>query len=442
MSPRYILILIVVGLLVGCSNEPRTSTPSSGSGSAPATPAAPPKPTAARIEPTEVAAALVSLSNQMQQQVQMAADEIELLMPGNDTRRRTLRWRIRMAEVCTQARWSDNALTGVIELWFWTLATERHFTIGDGKTYFAEHQDKILARVRGLITTAEKLVIRCVPPEKFTALKARVVAVVESGDAFVVGNGGSGNPLGGLLEVSGLESLISMSLSPFSAFEGVKSGGDAATHLAIVADRAVGLIADYPRLIDWHLQTAMLEMQSQDGIAGLLREVHQANATATELLTTIRAMPAQVRAETVTLLDQTRAAQGDVRETLASTTKAAEALEKLTTAIDAMLARVMPPPGAAAPASEGPPGRPFDIREYTAALEATTVAARDLRATLASAEALIAAPAIPARVAEVDRSLHSLVAAIAGWCIAVLLIATVCVIVIVRVIRRSAPRSG
>lgn len=440
MSQRYILMLIVTGLLAGCSNEPRRNAPPIDGGPARTTPVVPPQATAARIEPTEVAAALISLSNQMQQQVEAAADEIERLLPGNDTRRRTLRWRIRMAEVCTKARWSDNALTGVIELWFWTLATERHFIVGEGKAYFAEHQDKILERVRGLITTAEKLVIRCVPPENFAALKARVVAVVESGDAFVVGKGGAGNPLGSLLEVSGLESLISISLSPFSAFAGVKSGGDAATHLAIVADRAVDLIADYPRLIDWHLQAAMLEMQSQDGIAGLLREVHQANATATDLLTTIRAMPAQVRAEAVILLDQTRAAQGDLRETLASTTTAAEALEKLTTAIDTMLARVMPPPGA--PATEGPPGRPFDIREYTAALEATTVAARDLRATLASAEALIAAPAIPARVAEVDRSLHSLVAAIAGWCIAVLLIATACVIVIVRVIRRSAPRSG
>jgi hypothetical protein len=431
-----ILMLVVMVLVNGCAGDQRAATTSTAAPSV----ELPPKATAPRIQPEEVAAALISLSNQMQQQVQAAADEIERLVPGNDTRRRTLRWRIRITEVCTQARWRDNALAGVIELWFWTLATERHFTTGEGKAYFTEHHDKILERVRGLITTAEKLVVRCVPPEHFAALKTRVMATVESGDAFVVGKGGAGNPLGSLLEVSGLESLISIPLSPFSAFAGVKSGGDAATHLAIVAERAVDLMTTYPRLIDWHLQTSLVEMQSQDGIAGLLREVHQANASVTDLLTTIRAMPAQVRSETIALLDQSRAAQGDVRDTLASTTKAAEALEKLAAAIDTMLARVMPPPGAKEPAAEGPPGRPFDIREYTAALEATAVAARDLRVTLASAEALIAAPAIPARVADVDRSLHSLVATIAGWCIAVLLIATGCVVAVVLVVRRTAKR--
>ena len=68
------------------------------------------------------------------------------------------------------------------------------------------------------------------------------------------------------------------------------------------------------------------------------------------------------------------------------------------------------------------------------------MAARGLRATVASAESLIAAPAIPARVAEIDRSLHTRVAAIAGWCIAVLLVASACVIVTVRAVRRSPSR--
>lgn len=114
----------------------------------------------------------------------------------------------------------------------------------------------------------------------------------------------------------------------------------------------------------------------------------------------------------------------------------------LTSAIDALLARMMPPPGAPTAPVDGPPGRPFDIREYTAALEASAVAARDLRVTLTSVESIIAAPTIPARVAKVDRSLNNLVATIAGWCFAVLLIATACVIGIVFAIRRTALLPG
>jgi hypothetical protein len=431
---RQLIVLLVTLVLVGgCTGEQRTTTSTAASDKSAAAPAP-------RIAPAEVAGALDSLSNQMQQQVQAAADEMEKLMPSNDTRRRTLRWRIRMAEVCTQARWRDNALAGVIELWFWAIVTERHMSIGEPATYFAAHLERLAERTHGLVVTAEKLVRRCVPPERFDDLKNRILAAAESGDAFVSDQKSSGSPIGGLLEVTKLESLIAIPLSPFSAFEGVKTGGDAAAHLSVVAERAVDLMATYPQVINWQLQAAMVEAQSQDGVAGILREVHQANTSVTELLTTIRAMPAQVRSETVALLEQSRAAQGDVRETLASTTKAAEALEKLTAAIDAVLARIMPPPGTKETEGAGTPSRPFDIREYTAALEATAVAARDLRTTLASAEALIAAPAIPARVAEVDRSLTTLVATIAGWCIAVLIIATGCVVVLVAVVRRTAKR--
>jgi hypothetical protein len=438
MSKPMVLMIVVSVLLAGCTGGSRTSATAPVGD--PATNAPAPAAPAPRIAPTEVAEALEALSLQMQQQVQAAADEMERLLPGNDTRRRTLRWRIRMAEVSTQARWRDNAIAGVIELWFWTIVTERHMTVGEPAQYFAAHRERLTERLHALVVTAENLVRRCVPPERFDELHRRVTAAAESGDAFVTGKGSETNPLSGLLEASRLESLIAIPLSPFSAFEGVKTGGDAAAQLSVVAARAVDLMATYPQLINWHLQVAMVEMQSQDGVAGLLREVHQANTSVSELLTTIRAMPAQVRTETVALLDQSRTAQGDVRDTLASATKAAEALEKLTTAIDTMLARVMPPADAATTAKEGPPGRPFDIREYTAALEATAVAARDLRATLASAEAIIAAPAIPQRVAEVDRSLHSLVTTIAGWCIAVLLIASACVIVVVKVLRRSTTR--
>jgi hypothetical protein len=443
--------LLLIGL-AGCGESSRDST----TGTSPVN--APP------IPPTEVANALRSLCDQMQSQVNNAAMALEQISPTNDTRRRTLRWRIQTAEICSKASNRDNALAGLIELWYWTVTSQVYFTTGSGKNVFGANQTLVVERVEKLSVTAEKMVRRAVPPERFNDLEKQIRAASADGDAFLSGDPQHANPLGTLLEVTKLESLLNLTLSPFDAFSGVKAGGDAAEHLAVTADRAVVLMANYPQLIDWHLQAAVLELQSQDTIQALLAEVHRSNASieaalalARDLpaeihrsnasietaLTLVRELPAQVRKEGVALLDQSRPAQADVRDTLRALTEAATALERLNTGVDQLIGRFTPvanvSPGTApiTPAPvDGPPARPFDIREYTAALNAATSAAKDLREMVSASEQLLASPAIPARLTETKGTAQNLIAIIAAWVIAVLVIATACVVVGVRLLRR------
>jgi hypothetical protein len=416
------------------------------------------------IPPAEVAQALRSLSDQMQSQVNNVAVALEQVSPTNDTRRRTLRWRIQTAEICRKANSRDNALAGLIELWYWTVALQNHFTAGTGKEVFGAHQALVEERVKKLSATAEKMVRRAVPPDRFNDLEQRVRAASADGDAFLSGDPQHANPLGTLLEVTKLEALLNLTLSPFDAFSGVKAGGDAAEHLAVTADRAVALLANYPQLIDWHIQAAALELQSQDTVQALLAEVRRSNASIEAALvlardvpaeikrsnasieaalTLVRELPAQVRTEGIALLDQSRPAQADVRDTLRALTEAATALERLNSGVDHLIGRFTPATNAAseiaanAPApSAGPPARPFDIREYTAALNAATSAAKDLREAVSASEQLIASPAIPARLTETQNTAQNLIAIIAAWIIAVLVIATACVVVGVRLLRR------
>ncbi len=450
-------VLGMLGLLLiglgGCGESSRDSTTA---GTSPVK--APP------IPPTEVANALRSLCDQMQSQINNAAMALEQVSPTNDTRRRTLRWRIQTAEMCSKASNRDNALAGLIELWYWTVTAHMHFTSGTGKDYFGTNQGLVIARVEKLSATAEKMVRRAVPPERFNDLEKQIRAASADGDAFLSGDPQHANPLGTLLEVTKLEGLLNLTLSPFGAFSGVKAGGDAAEHLAVTAERAVALLGNYPQLMDWHIQAAVLELQSQDTVQDLLAEVRRSNASIEAALvlardvpaeikrsnasieaalTLVRELPAQVRTEGIALLDQSRPAQADVRDTLRALTEAATALERLNSGVDQLIGRFTPATSAAAetavnaPApSAGPPARPFDIREYTAALNAATSAAKDLREAVSASEQLIASPAIPARLTETQNTAQNLIAIIAAWIIAVLVIATACVVVGVRLLRR------
>ena len=423
--------LVLIGL-AGCGESSRDPT-TDGQSSRKAPP----------IPPTEVANALRSLCDQMQSQVNNAAMALEHISPTNDTRRRTLRWRIQTAEICSKATNRDNALAGLIELWYWTVTLHVHFTSGTGKNVFGAQQALVIERVEKLSATAEKMVRRAVPPERFNDLEKQIRAASADGDAFLSGDPQHANPLGTLLEVTKLESLLNLTLSPFDAFSGVKAGGDAAEHLAVTADRAVVLMANYPQLIDWHIQAAALELQSQDTVQALLAEVRRSNASIEATLTLARELPAQVRKEGVALLDQSRPAQADVRDTLRALTEAATALERLNTGVDQLIGRFAPATNAASETaantrapSAGPPARPFDIREYTAALNAATSAAKDLREVVSASEQLIASPAVPARLSETKSTAQNLIAIIAAWIIAVLVIATACVVVGVRLLRR------
>lgn len=423
---RYLFALacLSVVLLGGCGEAGRHTEPGT---SKPVT-AAPP------LAPTEVAGALDSLIEQVRLRTNLACAAIEEASPHNDTRRQTLRWRLRTAEVCRKARYRDNAMAGLIELWYWMAAAERHITVGKGSDRFGAHQAIAIEAVKHLHISAEQMVARAVPKDKFPSLRTQVEAATEQGDAFLAGDNSHANPLGSLLEVTRLESVLNLALSPFDAFGGVKSGGDAMARLAVTADRAVDVLADYPQLLDWHLQAAAIELQDQDTMRELLAEVKRTNTNIEASVALVRGLPTQVRQEGLALLDQSRPAQADVRETLTALTEAATALERLNTGIDHLVGRFDKPRDPNAPVE--PPGRPFDIREYTEALKAAAVTARDLQQTLIATEQLLASPAVPNRINEADEAVHSLVHTIGLWSIALLLTITACVVLGVRLLRR------
>lgn len=424
---RHLLILLCLGSvgLGGCADKGRDHSVEKPEG----------RPAAPLIPPEQLPTALATLSDQIQRQVALAAQALEDRESTNAIRRQTLRWRLRIADVCRQARARDNAMAGLVELWFWTLASERFFTTGSGKDQFGEHQALVIERVTGLVASTEQMVRRAVPPDRFDDLKRQVQASVVQGDGYLAGTSTEINPIGSLLEVTKLESVLDLALSPFGAFGGVKEGGDAAARLSVTADRAVDLLAEYPQLLDWHIQAAALEMQGQDAMQALLTELKRTNASVEAAIAMASGLPAQIRSEGVALLDQSRPAQADVRETLRALTDAATALERLNTGVDQLIARFTPAEGAAT-SEPATAGRPFDIREYTDALNAAALTARDLQQTLAATDHLIASPAIPGRIAEANQTARGLITYIGIWSIALLAALTACIVIGTRLLRR------
>ena len=343
-----------------------------------------------RLEPKQLAGTLESFSLLIEERVMAAADAIDRAAPRNEVRRNTLQWRIRTAETVRSSLAETNAVVAQVQLWYWCAAMDAYLSDGVGKALFGDQQPVAAEASRLLHSEAESIVRRMVPRERFAALKRKIDDAAGRGELFTASDTAGRNVLSELLSVTHLEALLSIPLSPFNALKGIGKSGDALRDLAAVGDRGVELASRYPRLLAWYLQLMVLEIEGHDATRAVLADFHGLGATLRELGVTAKEMPARLRGEAVALLEQSRDAQGTAQQTLmrAEATanaldRAAQSITQLTTSVDAFFATFRDPAGEPAK-PEGAPGRPFDIREYTTALQAAEAGAREIRTTVAT----------------------------------------------------------
>jgi hypothetical protein len=371
-SAPTLALVAALALLPGCGDEVRVATAGGGTEET-------------RLEPEQLTGALATFSLRIEERVGKAADAIDRAALGNDVRRQTLQWRIRTAETVRSSLAEPNAVVSLVQLWFWCAAMDAHLATGAGQALFGAQQGVAGEAAHQLHGEAESIVRRMLDARRFAALKQQVDEAAGRGELFTATGDAGRNVLSELLSVTKLESLLAIPLSPFNALTGIGKSGDALKELSAVGDRGIELASRYPRLLTWYLQLMVLEIQGHDATRAVLADLHGLGDTMRELGVTTKELPARLRVEAAALLEQSRAAQGTAQETLAraeataiALDHAAQSLDKLTGSVDAFIAQFRQPPGK--PAEPEAPHRPFDITDYTAAIQAAESGAREIRA--------------------------------------------------------------
>ncbi len=403
--PAKLLLLGCLLLLVSCSDVDIASTRSGpaagGNQSAPSS----------QIAPEDLGPTLLAFTRRLEGRIDRAAMDIDKGEPHNEVRLYTLRMRIRTAEFVGESLGRSNAVVSMVELWYLTISMEAYYQTGNGKAVFAGHQAIAVDAVNKLREEAEGIVQRVLTPERFAALKQEITEAVGSGELFAAAQIEKSNILADLLSVSHLQSILSIPLAPFDALNGVSKGSDALHQLADVGARAVELAARYPRLLSWYVEMMAVEIQEQDAARNALSDLHELQltvkdlgATAKELGQTVKDLPMRLRVEANALLDQSKEAQKTTQGTLERAQATADALERaaraldgLVKSVDGFIASFRPPPGAPTPAPVAP-GRPFDIRDYTTALQATEASAREIRSAVDALNTVTSAPELEKRL--------------------------------------------
>ncbi len=382
------IILLALGLLCGCSDGRQVTLVGTTQ-----------ETTSAPLTPEQLATGLDDLTLRIRERINSVSDRIDD-GASNDIRRRTLRFRLRASEVAWRSVQNPNHLAGLVELWLWMASVDEYAktprvreAIGERVALLQQTAGEVHADVAGFAR-------RALPEKGYASLKADIDRASANGDLLSATPQREQAIIGDLLEVTRLQNVLGLALSPFEA---LRSGGDSMAKMAVTADRAVDLMERYPEIIAWNLRLAVIDIEEQDA-------AREARAALQRSLTLIEEMPARVRAEIQTILASSDPAlveaQATLRELNAASTGLTALMDsaKLTIAAVRSLYPEPDPPGT----PPKPAGRPFDIREYTAAVEAAATTLREARSAIdtATSKGVPAAEAAAARFeAAADRVL-------------------------------------
>lgn len=356
----------------------------------------------ASLTPEQIGNSLDDLTVRIRERINATGDRIDE-GADNAIRRRTLRFRMRASDVSWRAQQNPNKLAGVVELWFWMAAVDEFSRSDRARQDLGERVTMLQELGSGLRADVEAFARQALPGPGFDSMKQRIEAAAAKGEVLTASPQREQAIIGDLLEVTKLQSVLGIALSPFEALRGIGTGGDAVASLTVTADRAVDLMVRYPEIIAWNLRLAVIDIEEQD-------TVRETRAALQQAMQQVDAMPAKIRGEVQTLLASSEPSLKQAQDTLRELSAASAALTALSGSLQQTIAAVKDlypqPAQPGAPAKE--PGRPFDIREYTAAIQAAEATIKEARGAveLAAAKGVPVAEGAAARFeAAADRVL-------------------------------------
>ncbi len=369
---RRSLLVAALFLAGGCAGN-RESVSVTGTTTATSSTSASPLP------PEQVASGLDDLTLRIRERINAGSDRIDD-GADNDIRRRTLRFRMRTSEITWRAVQNPNHLAGLIELWLWMAVVDEYAKSEQLAAALKDRAPVIRELGTNLRSDVEALASKALPAKGFASIKADIDKAAANGELLSASPQREQAIIGDLLEVTRLQGVLGLALSPFEALKGIGTGGDSMAAMTVTANRAVDLMERYPEIIAWNLRLAVIDMEEQD-------TAREARAALQQSVKLIDEMPARVRSEVQTILASSDPALKEAQTTLRELATTSAALTELSASLQQTAAAVKSlypdpdPPGTPAK----PPGRPFDIREYTAIVQAAESTLKEARATIDAA---------------------------------------------------------
>jgi hypothetical protein len=373
-----------------------------------------------RISMVELQNELDEFADRFSGVVTASANEIAAESAERTTRRSALLWKLRVIPRLQEVIFGADPQPAFLDAAILTVQMRKYFQgpDTDGATLFADAQpvavqaslrlEEDIFRIGGLFLSAEQL----------QALRARIDTYADAHPirgTFLLTEGRATSTKDG--QTADLNWVAQIPLSPFRALEGIDAGARAISDFNITASQFAQIVEDMPVQTRWQIELLWYDLEESQSVVSALQSFKALADSAASLSETARQLPEQLR-EQIALagkdLDDRQAALqttlDETRRTLESLNVAIDNATELTDAISQAGGSVADAGDAWRQTvnavseitqsfdkpADAPPGKPFDIAEYTQAADRLTAAAVELRALLAEARQTLESPQLSA----------------------------------------------
>ena len=213
-----------------------------------------------------------------------------------------------------------------------------------------------------------------------------------------------------LTEVAGQSALETIG-SFFDILNPLDDAAQQVEDARMMAERVFFFGKRFPQLMSWQSETALDELLAGPEVSRLLEGAGQTAASIDRVSKAIETVPAAVAAERQEMLAAWDAREAkldssvrEIRGTFAEGKEFAAAATELSKSVALVLREVEKLGEPSRNPAPGPPGKPFDIAEYSAAAAEMSKLARELRTTLEAGQSLVDSPAWQKRQEDLHRA--------------------------------------
>lgn len=338
----------------------------------------------------ELQAALVSWSVNFQNLVVAACDRIRTASRERGPRRNSLLWQIRMIPLSKQAAFRSDPQEAYVAALALATAQHDYLASGEGRELFGAQQGFAVAAAREIEEGALAIGRQFLDERQLARLQQEVDALVAQNP--IQGSFAADALLQGFVEktsVGAFRWVVDLPMVPFRALAGVSDTAQAVNSFNDTAREFTQTVADLPHLTRWQLELLLYDAEELDSVDRGLRAAESFADGAERISGVAETLPEELGAELAARLEQARGTLAELDSALARAeslsgplTHVADRVGEASTQWTELLAEL------GREEDGGPPGRPFDVREYEATATRIADASRELRALVAELRGL------------------------------------------------------
>jgi hypothetical protein len=318
---------------------------------------------------------LGEFANRFDARVSAAADLIKESAPDRAIRKRTLTWKSRTIPIVHDTAYIEGPQDALAAMMVLMVMLEQYLAEGDGRTALGDGQPIAIEAIEELTDDLLQIAGKVASPG---AVEETMADIEEFARRHPI-RGGEFNVQRAreatheLEHANALTAIVGVPMAPFRALEGVSSGAAAVREFNETAEEFAHIVEALPRELRWQVELLLYDIEDRDTVTQMLAALATVAASADRTSLAIDRLPADLR----TALGDSRASLAEANRALVSATALMGPLE--TTAQELRLASASWVEILARDDDAGPPGHPFDVREWESAVRQLAVTTAELR---------------------------------------------------------------